>query len=126
MTLVTITVPIRIESTPNLREHHHARAKRAREHRASAFYCLKSAKAPHALPCVVTLTRVAPRSLDTDNLVSGLKAARDGVADYLLILEGSKKVDDSDPRITWRYAQIKGDPKEYAARICIESDGVET
>ena len=105
-----VTVPIRIESTQNLREHWAARAKRTREHRQAAWYSLRAAKAPHAMPCTVTLTRIAPRALDGDNLQAGVKGARDGVADWL-------QADDADPRITWLYAQAKGKPKEYALQV---------
>ena len=106
-----IEVPIRIESVANLREHWAAKAKRSREHRAAVWYALKATKAPHALPCTVTLTRIAPRTLDShDNLRSGLKAAVDGVASWLM-------VDDADPRITWAYAQQAGAPKQYALMV---------
>lgn len=63
-----------------------------------------------ALPCTVTLTRIAPRDLDGDNLQSSLKAIRDGVADFL-------KVDDRDSRVTWAYAQERGAPKFYGVRV---------
>lgn len=62
---------------------------------------------------MVTLTRIAPRALDDDNNVAAFKGIRDGVADAL----GCK---DNDPRITWRYAQKRGMPKEYAVEITIE------
>lgn len=105
-----VEVPIRIESTPNLREHWTARAKRAGKHRADVHVAMRAAKMPHDLPCVVTLTRIAPRTLDGDNLQAGCKAARDAVALFLC-------ADDADPRIEWKYAQAKGGPKEYALRI---------
>jgi hypothetical protein len=68
----------------------------------------------------ITLTRIAPRALDSDNLASGLKAARDGVADAL-------GVDDGSSRIEWRYAQQRGKAGEYAVRVEIQAvpdDGV--
>lgn len=107
---VVILVPVRVESTPNIREHWQARAKRAREHKSATWYSMKASKAPYALPCAVTLTRVAPRSLDTDNLAAGLKAVRDGVALWL-------QVDDADPRIEWRYAQRRGGVREYGVEV---------
>jgi hypothetical protein len=110
-----VLVPIRIESVANLREHWSERAKRAREHKTAVWYSLRAARAPHSLPCIVTLTRIAPRALDGDNLQSGLKAARDGVALWL-------QVDDADERITWRYRQRKGKPLEYAAEVVIECE----
>lgn len=108
------TIPIRIESVANLREHWTQRAKRAGKHRADVHVGLRAARMPHAVPCMVTLTRIAPRTLDGDNLQAGCKAVRDAVALYLT-------VDDADPRVTWRYEQEKGGTKEYALRIEIQS-----
>lgn len=108
-----VLVPIRIESVANLREHYHARARRAREHLSATWYALRAAKAPHSVPCTVTITRVAPRKLDDDNAISGMKACRDGVALWL-------GVDDGDERITWRYAQRQGGVREYAAEVRID------
>ncbi len=112
--IACVLVPIRIESVMNLREHWHQRARRAREHKTATWYSLRAAKAPHTLPCTVTLTRIAPRLLDGDNLQAGLKACRDGVALWL-------QKDDAHPGITWRYAQRAGKPKEYAAEVVIEA-----
>lgn len=105
---ITIELPLRIESVANRREHWRDRARRTKRHRIAAL-----AVPPHPLPCVVTITRIAPRRLDDDNLVGGAKALRDGIADRL-------GVDDADPRVTWRYAQERGRRKEYAVRIRIE------
>ena len=105
-----VEVPIRIESTPNLREHWAARSRRAGKHKHDTYFALKASRAPHELPCVVTLTRVAPRTLDTDNNVSGLKAVRDGVSLWL-------GVDDADPRVMWRYAQTKAGTKQYGLLV---------
>lgn len=90
------------------------KARRVKKEREAMHWALL----PHrpALPCVVTLTRVAPSAgLDGDNLQGSLKAARDGVADWM-------KVDDRDPRVTWRYEQRRGRPKQYAVEICV-NDG---
>lgn len=62
---------------------------------------------------VVTMTRVAPRALDDDNLRGAFKAVRDAIADVL----GS---DDRNPLIAWRYEQRKGAPKQHAIEIRIE------
>ena len=108
---MTVEVPIRIHGAPNLREHWAARAKRVKQERASVGWFLRAIKKP-ALPCAVTLTRIAPRSLDGDNLQAGCKAARDEIAAWL-------GVDDADPRVTWRYAQ-EPRPKTYALRVTVE------
>ncbi len=106
----TVTVPIRIVSVMNGREHWSKRARRAKLHRDSTYLALKAARVPLMGPCIVTLTRIAPRTLDGDNLQSGCKAARDGVADWL-------DLDDASPLIVWQYAQRRGGPKEYGLQI---------
>jgi hypothetical protein len=106
-----IEIPIRIESTLNKREHWAMRSRRASKHREHTVWALKAAKMPDAcLPKVVKLIRIAPRSLDTDNLAGGLKSVRDGVADWL-------HINDNDPRVSWQYGQRKGKPKQYAVEI---------
>lgn len=106
-----IELPLRIESVANKREHWAVKARRTKAHRLAAL-----AVPAHPLPCVVTLIRVAPRALDGDNLQSGFKALRDGIADRL-------GVADNDPRVKWQYAQVRGKAKEYAARVRIEPAG---
>jgi len=99
--------PLKIESTLNKREHWGARATRAKIHREAGFLC---APREFALPCRITLTRIAPRALDDDNLAGGFKSVRDGIADRL-------KVNDRDPRIQWCYSQERGKPKDYRVRV---------
>lgn len=116
--LLRLILPIRLVSEANRASHEHwrIRHKRAQSQRALA----RMTTAPQvprcgfALPLMVTLTRIAPRSLDSDNLAASAKAARDGVADAL-------GVDDGDERIEWVYAQRRGKPKEYAVEIVVES-----
>jgi hypothetical protein len=110
--MIEVELPLRVESVANLREHWAVKGKRTKLHRHTACVLGPS----HPLPVVVTLTRIAPRALDDDNLRSGFKAIRDGVADRL-------GVDDRDPRIEWRYAEKRGNPKQYAALVRIEPRG---
>jgi hypothetical protein len=105
-----VEVPIRIESTLNKREHYMERSRRNAKHKNDVYFGLKAAKAPHQVPCVVTLTRVAPRELDGDNLQAGCKGSRDAVALWLA-------VDDADKRIEWRYAQQKRGVKDYSLLV---------
>lgn len=107
------TFPCLTVSALNAREHWSVKAKRARQHRTAAFMALRCAALGHPLPCTVTLTRIAPRELDGDNLQGALKNVRDGAADWL-------KVDDRDPRVMWVYAQRKGKPKEYAVEVTVQ------
>ena len=106
----TVTIPLRIQSVSNLREHWSARAKRTKSEREIVFWAMGISAVRPPMPCTVTLTRIAPRSFDGDNLQSGCKAARDAIAQWLC-------VDDGDPRVTWVYAQEKGAPKQYLLRV---------
>jgi len=112
MTPVRFSVPVRTVSEANEREHYHAKADRAREQRAwirIKWRELSSNALSGSL--TVTMTRVAPRVLDDDNLSRSCKAIRDELAACL----GLK--DDRDERVTWRYTQRKGAAREYAIEI---------
>lgn len=102
--LYSATLPLRIKSAANLREHWAVRAKRVKCERMAALAL--SITLP--LPVVVALTRIAPRPLDDDNMIGGFKGLRDGIADRLGIA-------DNDPRVRWAYGQEKG--QEYAVRV---------
>lgn len=105
---VEVEVPVRLVSLLNTREHHMARARRAKQQRslarlqAIASLCRSPLWARVANGCdlVVTITRIAPRQLDDDNLAGSAKHVRDGIADAL-------GIDDGDKRIQWRYGQAK-------------------
>ena len=108
-----VEIPVRTWSEPNVRVHWATRARRARLQRTSARNAIRVALAQDGHPTppiVVTLTRLASRILDTDNLAAALKAVRDGVADAL-------EIDDGDERVTWRYGQEKSAGGKYAVRV---------
>lgn len=102
-------VPIETRSTSNLREHHMARHRRADSHKKAIAYRMPRWTEPPLL--VVTLTRVAPRRLDDDNLRGALKSVRDGVAARL-------RIDDASPLVAWEYGQEKG---EASVRVDIRA-----
>lgn len=110
-----ILLAIRTESEANLHENWHVKAARVKLQRSITRTTIVQhfGKAMAGAGYTINLTRVAPRSLDTDNLARSFKAIRDGVADALEIDDGSK-------RLTWNYAQEKGPPKKYAVRIEIQ------
>jgi hypothetical protein len=113
--VIVVTLPIKIVSEANLRQHWRKAAARKKLHRQTARLVLQQ----HARPMgeteqfTVTLTRVAPRKLDDDNLASGFKAVRDGIADWL-------GIDDGSPRIRWQYAQHKSEAGHYSAWVRVE------
>ncbi len=108
-----IELPVRTYSEPNQRAHWAARARRARYQRKVARAYARAAlgaKGPPRGPLTVTLTRLASRKLDSDNLAAAMKAVRDGVADAL-------GIDDGDERLTWLYAQERASRGVFAVRV---------
>ena len=112
--MIVVDIPVRIISEANSRQHWRKAAARKRVHRMTARTVLQFHPKPKGEPelFTITLTRVAPRKLDDDNLASGFKAVRDGVADWL-------GIDDGSPRIKWQYAQHKSDG-HYTAWVKVE------
>lgn len=100
MTPVTFLIPIKAPSTPNLREHWAVKAKRAETQKRAAR--LRCPPWPGGALLVVKLVRIAPRSLDTDNLAAALKSVRDGIATWL-------RIDDASPLVAWAYSQERGE-----------------
>lgn len=102
--LADLGIDLATVSEANQREHHHAkaaRAKRQRETVALALFTL--GRHPAELLAKgklrVNFTRLASVALDSDNLVGAFKACRDAVASWLGV--------DDGPRgpVTWAYAQ---------------------
>ena len=104
---------MKIVSVANMRLHWAVKAKLTRDQRnrtRMSLAAVAQSSGVEMLPATVVLTRVAPRKLDGDNLQSGFKAVRDGVADWL-------GVDDGNGLVDWQYAQRSGKAGEYAVEI---------
>ena len=108
--MIEITIPIKIVSIANMRLHWAAKARLTKLQRLAALKAMIENAAPPQTPMTILLTRVAPRKLDSDNLSSGFKAVRDGIADWL-------QIDDGHPGIDWQYKQRTGKPKEYFVEV---------
>lgn len=80
---------------------------------------------PPPLPCKIILTRVAPRSLDIDNLWYSQKTCIDVVCDFLI--PGLKPGHaDSSSQIDLHCKQKTGKVKEYALEVeFLPWDGLE-
>lgn len=114
--MIFVTIPVRTVSEANSHEHWRYRQKRAKTQKSAASILIQTSmhyRARMLFPLVVTLTRIAPRTLDSDNLASSQKHVRDGIAMAL-------GIDDRDPRVEWRYAQRPGGKGEYAVQVCIQ------
>ena len=111
--MIEVRMNMKIVSVANMRLHWAIKAKLAKDHRTRTRMSLAAVAQSSGLdmlPATVVLTRVAPRRLDGDNLQSGFKAVRDGVADWL-------GVDDGNSLVDWQYAQRSGRSGEYAVEI---------
>jgi len=140
---VEFEVPIKTVSEANCSEHWTKKAKRRKQQHffvRQAFkmsaqnVCSKCETSSQNgfLPCIVTLTRLSPRLLDDDNLISAFKGIRDELAECLipesrksyLTQKGTFKAikgrADGDNRIKWRYEQEKA--SKQGIRITIEWD----
>lgn len=113
--IIRIEIPgLKTVSEANAHEHWRKRQVRAKAQRQSAFMHthghVRSDVSP--LPATVTLTRLGPRKLDSDNCAGAMKHVRDGVADAI-------GVDDGDEGYDWQYRQEKS--KTYGVRIEIQT-----
>lgn len=112
--MIDLILPIKITSPANgSHGHWSADAKRRKDQRTIVKWGLRPLTPP-PLPVVVTLTRIGPRDLDTDNLAAGFKSVRDEVAAWLGCGDSTR-----DP-ITWVYQQQRGEPRQYAITITVE------
>lgn len=109
---LTVKLPIATKSLTNVRMHWAAKHRLAKAQRQPVGLVVRSALKVHppTMPLEVTLTRIAPRELDDDNLRGALKSVRDGVADAL-------GLDDRDDRVKWLYGQRRGAVREQAVEI---------
>lgn len=103
---LAVCVPLVTVSEANAHVHWRGKAKRVANQRAVVGLALAPSRVLlrgrlRERDLVVLLRRVAPRALDSDNLASALKAARDAVAGVL-------GVDDRAPCVAWIVDQAKG------------------
>lgn len=110
-----VVLPIKVSNEGNCNEAW--RTKHAR-HKLQKFHVrveLQGLIGKVRLPCIVSLTRYAPRLLDGhDGLPFSFKWIVDTIAD--LLIPGLRPgMADSDPRITWQFYQQKS--KAYGLRV---------
>lgn len=116
-----LKIPIRIVSEANLPEHWTKKHKRHKSYKDAITAIWRTSNIPKIEPpCEITLTRVAPRSLDADNLVTSMKNPTDIVASLIIPGLAPGRADDGHG-LTFNYCQKKGATKEYALLIDIET-----
>ncbi len=114
---VRVTLPLKVVNESNQRSRW-GTARRTKQARGTVGMVVRMQVGQLGPPpYVVTLTRIAPRNLDSDGVVSALKATRDGVADAL-------GINDGDERVEWRYGQRRGSPRDVTIvrgyGVCVE------
>ena len=111
--MITIEAPIKVISEANQRNHWAERKRRFDGQRIELnYYWKQSLKGRRvSLPCVVRLTRIGPKALDTDNLAGAFKAVRDQIAKEIGIDDGAVK------QIRFEYAQEAIGSRKYGIRI---------
>ena len=118
MTEVAFTIPaMRLRNIANVRWHWSQRARHASAQRMAARMWASRALAGRSPvgDLVVTITRIAPRAMDSDGAVIAAKHVRDGVADAL-------GLDDGDRRLTWHVVQRRGEPRQHAVAVTMAGD----
>ena len=96
---ILVQLPLKTPSMANLRLHWAAKARVVKQQREAVALALCGLPR-HTMPAKVTLTRLAPRKLDDDNLASSLKGVRDAIAEWM-------KVDDGSDQYQWVCKQEK-------------------
>lgn len=135
MTKITWELPLRTISEANCSEHWSKKAKRHKQQQFFVRSLFNQNSEPIQLPCVVTLTRLSRGVLDSDdNLPMCFKWVKDELSECLIPekrghyitkkgkIKAIKGRADSDPRITWQYAQEKN--KIAGIRIKIEFNSI--
>lgn len=106
---VRVTLPLKLDSRANARGHtKYKTAENAKQRdetrKAVAMHLLACPVEP---PYYVTITRIAPRRLDSDNAQAAAKYVRDGIAKAV-------GVDDGSDLYRWDYPQRKPTRAEKA------------
>lgn len=102
-----ITIPMKLPSVANIREHWSKSHKRNKQQELLVRVHWHNNEIRNVkLPVEITLTRLSPRKLDDDNLATAFKKCRDVVSDFLIPGLQPGRADDSD-LIAFKYAQAK-------------------
>lgn len=108
--MIYTTIDLKISSTANQRLSWRQKAKVTQSHRQRAKNALVAIATPPSPPLSIVLTRIGPKTLDSDNLAYAFKAVRDGVADWL-------GVDDGSDQLDWQYCQRTGGAGNYSVEV---------
>lgn len=121
-TFVDWQLPVKTANEANSTEHWSKKWKRHKNQKQWIKIAFLKRRPKIELPCVIALTRIAPRELDlADNLPMSFKFIVDAIAEYIFPGKAPGRADDSKD-ITWKFYQQKGKVREYAIRIQIQKE----
>jgi hypothetical protein len=106
---------LRLVNIANVRWHWAQKARMAANHKSITRGFMNAAMRDAArlvLPLEITLVRIGPGTMDSDNLAISGKHVRDSIAECL-------GLDDGHPMLTWKYRQekpAKGAKHKYGVR----------
>lgn len=110
-------IPITLKSSANLSENRWAKSKRNKAQEWAILAAFKKQEVCIYPPCRITLTRVANRSLDYDNLCYAFKHVLDCIGSHLMPHKARGHA-DGGKNFTVDYRQEKG---QYAIKIKVEA-----
>lgn len=111
----------RLVSGMNAHELPFVRSNRVKTERAAVWAALGLCSPAPPFPLDVTIIRVAPGTLDTDNLAAAAKTVRDMIAYWLGVDDGKA---ERAGLVTWRVEQRKAGKGAYHTEIDIRRAGV--
>lgn len=117
MKKLSYTLPIKVVSESNSTEHWRTKHARHSKQKFAIRLSMLSARIPQDLPCTITMTRLSPRSLDSDNLQGAFKWIRDAISEHFITGKRPGRADD-DPRFKWEYDQQNA--KDYGCTLMFE------
>lgn len=113
-----ISIPLSIHtiSESNVKEHWRKSHTRHKQQKFITRTTLLSDKIPQKLPVKITMCRLSPRKLDSDNLQSAFKYIRDAIAEHFITGKAPGRADD-DSRFQWCYDQALSKDKYTRLRF---------
>lgn len=105
---LSFDVAVKLASEANIRDGVKPKIRRKKEVKLAVRSALELVPKVITLPCVVTMIRLGPRKLDSDNLATACKPVRDVLAEWI-------GIDDADERIQWKTKQKQS--KDYLVRV---------
>jgi len=107
MAKTVLKVRMTLISEANNHEYWRKKYVRNKKHKNSVRRVWLSKRPTIRLPCKVSLTRIGPRLLDSDNLAYAFKAVRDELGDLIIPGLAPGRADGEGMGIEWFYKQEK-------------------